>query len=400
MSKIIIPLQPLILTVSGEKPTIPSPETIMPDDVRFDITSDLMIGQMAYNVADDIWYYRSYTSISKLGDSNVTVNDVEVWRSDKIYLAGNVYISYSNDSSDDETFHTSLIYRCIETTIAGESPETAPSKWESQGDTVSLGAMQLTEDVTVIGIGTVGALSDNDVIPEGTTFTNFVKILLQQSYLPTEPTASLASSPSSTQEVGATVDFTLTPSFTQNDAGAINNVVFKRDTTTIQTQSDLTAYSDLSQVISAGTLPYSVEISYNDGVLYEGPGKTGQVLAGTIIANRNITGAYRNWYGPFGVSAPTTGSDARALSYSYSNTFTLNTGSISLYQVIAIPSTKSLVSVIDADALNANITSSYVLSGTITTVPDGGGNSVSYKVYIQELATPYSSSHAHNVTIG
>jgi uncharacterized protein (TIGR02145 family) len=137
MAKYTAPIQPLILTEAGAKPTIPNPATIMPTDSRFNKESDLMIGQLAYNVPDDIWYYRSYSAIKALTQSTVLeVEDVEVWRSDKIYQAGNTFVSYVNTESSDPQFQTPAIYRCITTTSAGESPESAQTKWELQGTTV------------------------------------------------------------------------------------------------------------------------------------------------------------------------------------------------------------------------------------------------------------------------
>jgi uncharacterized protein (TIGR02145 family) len=137
MAKYTAPIQPLILTEAGAKPTIPNPATIMPTDGRFNKESDIMIGQLAYNVPDDIWYYRSYSAIKALTQSTVLeVEDVEVWRSDKIYQAGNTFVSYVNTESINSQFQTPAIYRCITTTSAGESPESAQAKWELQGTTV------------------------------------------------------------------------------------------------------------------------------------------------------------------------------------------------------------------------------------------------------------------------
>jgi uncharacterized protein (TIGR02145 family) len=137
MAKYIAPIQPLILTERGQKPTVPNPSTIMPNDSRFNKESDLMIGQLAYNVADDIWYYRSYSAIKKLtGSTILEVEDVEVWRSDKVYQAGDIFVSYVNASSSNPQYQNAAIYRCIITTEAGESPESAPNKWELQGTTI------------------------------------------------------------------------------------------------------------------------------------------------------------------------------------------------------------------------------------------------------------------------
>jgi hypothetical protein len=53
----------LILEGSGIKPTIPNNKYAVFGDSDFDSTINLMIGQKAYNVTDDIWYYRSKTGI-------------------------------------------------------------------------------------------------------------------------------------------------------------------------------------------------------------------------------------------------------------------------------------------------------------------------------------------------
>jgi len=146
MSKLIAPVQPLILKTAGQLPTIPVPNTIMPDDPRFNIESDLMVGQFAYNVIDDIWYYRGYSSILPLNQSTkISADQVEVWQSNKLYSAGNVYVSYVNPSSPNEQFHIEAIYRCIIDALAGESPESHPNKWEYQGQYVDLSYIKFTD---------------------------------------------------------------------------------------------------------------------------------------------------------------------------------------------------------------------------------------------------------------
>jgi len=57
----------------------------------------------------------------------------------------------------------------------------------------------------------------------------------------------------------------------------------------------------------------------------------------------------------------------------------------------------SIVSVIDLDALNADITASYVNS--TFNVNDAGGSPVSYKNYNMTIAVPYPSNHRHQITI-
>lgn len=63
MNKHITAVQPLILSVAGQLPTIPTPSTLMPGDDGYLIDSNIMIGQMAFNVVDDIWYSRALSGI-------------------------------------------------------------------------------------------------------------------------------------------------------------------------------------------------------------------------------------------------------------------------------------------------------------------------------------------------
>ena len=64
MSNILlnVNLQHKVLTTAGALPTIPSPTNITPTDSRWK-TTDIMVGEWAYNSADNIWYYRQAGTI-------------------------------------------------------------------------------------------------------------------------------------------------------------------------------------------------------------------------------------------------------------------------------------------------------------------------------------------------
>lgn len=102
---------------------------------------------------------------------------------------------------------------------------------------------------------------------------------------------------------------------------------------------------------------------------------------------------YKQFFG--NVSAfPTNSAEARALSnnsYSYNNSFSIVISSTKFS--IAIPATKSLVSVITAN--NENITSSFVLSNM--NVNDAGGNAVAYKIYNFSSAVALDTNVTINV---
>jgi hypothetical protein len=83
-----------------------------------------------------------------------------------------------------------------------------------------------------------------------------------------------------------------------------------------------------------------------------------------------------------------------------SNPFNLNTGITHVNFVVALPDPLVITQVLDLDALNANITASYVFSNSITTVPNYIGESTNYNVYVMTNAIPYTSNHRHEVTRG
>jgi hypothetical protein len=145
-----------------------------------------------------------------------------------------------------------------------------------------------------------------------------------------------------------------------------------------------------SSIKTSSTIGYRVKV-IDDYQTYI----SSQVYSGTST----ITFYYALFYGP-SASAPTDSAGVRALPNkqftTFSNPFTLNTGTTYNNFTVAMPATLSLTSVIDLDALNIDITSSYNL--TTFNVDDGGGTAISYKVYTLTTGVAYSPSHRHQVT--
>lgn len=88
--------------------------------------------------------------------------------------------------------------------------------------------------------------------------------------------------------------------------------------------------------------------------------------------------------------------DNRVFADRTNNPLTLDTGTANKIFTVAMPSSLSLTSVIDLTALNADITSNYILS--TFNVNDAGNTSTSYHVYTLTNATPYNVAHQHQVT--
>jgi len=80
------------------------------------------------------------------------------------------------------------------------------------------------------------------------------------------------------------------------------------------------------------------------------------------------------------------------------NPFNLLTGIVYKDFTVALPSTLTRSSVVDLDALNADITTQYILNAGLTGIANYAGITSSYNVYTMSPAIPYSANHQHSIT--
>ena len=105
-------------------------------------------------------------------------------------------------------------------------------------------------------------------------------------------------------------------------------------------------------------------------------------------------------------SAPTTSNHVRSLpsralyisGSSPTNPFNLLTGIVYKDFTVALPSTLTRSSVVDLDALNADITTQYILNAGLTGIANYAGITSDYNVYTMTQGITYSTSHRHAVT--
>jgi hypothetical protein len=110
-----------------------------------------------------------------------------------------------------------------------------------------------------------------------------------------------------------------------------------------------------------------------------------------------ITSCYYEFYGPTAINSVNS-AQVRALPSNRpacaGTSFNLLTGTVEKIFEIAMPATKTLVSVFDA-------TAGFFITGTFTlttfNVNDAGGNPISYNVYRLNNAVPYATSHTFNI---
>lgn len=117
-------------------------------------------------------------------------------------------------------------------------------------------------------------------------------------------------------------------------------------------------------------------------------------------SNFVVTARFYRFFGPT-ASSPANSAAIRALSSSAfhtgTTTFTLNTGTTETKFVVALPPGVTISSVIDTSALDVDITSQFILTGTVN-VLDAGSTNRAYNIYEMNVGVAYGTSHAFLIT--
>ncbi len=223
--------------------------------------------------------------------------------------------------------------------------------------------------------------------------------LLSPAPVYTAPTASLTTFSPSVFEVGQTVSQTLTLDWTQNDAGRRGFWRLTKDgVTAVQGTALFPQTFNVSEPATLSTTTYQLSVNFGTGVVKNNvlgfPDTRGQITANAVTINRSYTGYYRRWIGSDS-TFPTSPASIRSLGLTTTldttNTLASQASPIyidSKFILIAIPNTKSLVSVITE--ANENLTSQFNLSSI--QIPDAGSTLRDYKLYYLETALPLNAN--------
>ncbi len=243
----------------------------------------------------------------------------------------------------------------------------------------------------------VGGLSSGSVLT-GRTYTSIFQEMLVVYLDPAFNGAPTVTVQNYTVEVGTTLSGSRTFSWsTSNSSNVSPNTIAIYDTT----DSSYLAQNLANDGSESATIK-TFQLNTN-GAIQEW--KTEGINTNSILfssANRKVTARYYRFYGASATS-PTNSAEVRALTNSTfqtsnSNTFILATGSNLTKFVVALPPSRTISSVTDLDALNADITSEYIFTGTINVLDDGGtGTSRTYNMYEMNIGSPYSVSHDHEI---
>lgn len=280
------------------------------------------------------------------------------------------------------------------------------------------------DDITVsLASGrTFGKYQNRQIIPAaGKTANEVILMAAIEDIYPTYATAGVgvAQSAPADGEVGESLANTITGSFFQGDAGAVAAMRLYRGnqaqigassasspiTRTVQMVRSLTptgiwAVADYAAGPIKTVSPGNTPDPRTPAVRNPNTPQAAEVgLSSSIIY---YTGYYKNFYGPAD-TVPATSADVRLLASSQLTNgpkqFVLNTGNTQKIFCIELAPGQTLLSVIDQDALNKDITAEYV-AGSAIQVADAGGNNSAYTPRVKVQAAPYDTNHRHLVTLG
>lgn len=279
----------------------------------------------------------------------------------------------------------------------------------------------LTEEFTVTA--GAGAFQNGETFPGGMTLSQAFIALLTDTFYPTfiNPSFSFTNN-AGVREVGESINLVLTGTFDRglikgaNVSGSWNPNANQNPRAGLPTQYviDGTTYTttNLTQVktvpnyvVPLSSTSFSGSVSYGTGVQpkdSEGTDYDTPLPAGTLSGSTSVVGYLRRFAGSTD-GQPVDGTEIRTKLLGTSvlntpNSFTFTTGTLNKVFVIAVPSNKTLVNVVNAGT-NENLTSGFILSSSITNIPDAAGVDRPYKVYIMENAVPFSNDYTINVTI-
>lgn len=242
---------------------------------------------------------------------------------------------------------------------------------------------------------TVGGLSSGTAIA-GKTYDEIFEAMLAEYVAPSISSFSMVGQ-SSPIEVGTVISGNKNFSFGFSQSGNVANNTIK-----------IIDVTNGNNVLASG-LPKSSPQSVNVGSVTKTTAtdnvwriEAESTKGATIARDMSIQWQYRYFFGGSATDI-TTSAQVRALATSGldsggTNNVNVTAGTAHTEFYFFVQNGRKIDAVMDTSALNADITSAYVLVGTIT-VNDNGGNPQTYKKYKLTLAAGYETPHVHRITI-
>lgn len=289
--------------------------------------------------------------------------------------------------------------------------------WIAKDGSTVMSTSRTQEAITVNGVTGLG-IADGATISAGTSLDEFVKMVVQKA-IPatyTKPTVSITNNggqASGNVEAGTTISPKLKATFTQNDAGDLESIVIKQNSTEVAngTETPLT-YTGEDIVIGDETITFSASATYADAPVKTnnlGQESTENWFAGDTVSSSNYTiiGKRNLFYGTGVGSVPEVTSDMvrslvnKKLSPTAGTSFNIAVSVGQQYIVIAYPaSLRDINNVTYVEANDSGMASNF--TKTMIDVADARGEAngvMSYKVYTYAMAVPAAAGMTFKVTI-
>lgn len=264
----------------------------------------------------------------------------------------------------------------------------------------------------------IGNWTDGKTVPEGMTFTEWLKQAAQKA-IPatyTKPTASIANNggqASGAVEAGTSITPKLRATFNKNDAGDLTALdILKGGSKVGGGVASPYDYTGEPIVVGDETITFVAKATYKEGAIKNNnlgePSPNGHIEAGSVnSSNYSITGQRNMFYGtgvgnlPELNSATIRGLANKKLNPTQGYSFNISIAQGQQYVIFAYPATlRDVNQVMYVETNDTGMASSF--AKTLVDIADarGGENGKkSYKVYSYRMSTPAAAGMTFKVTI-
>lgn len=287
---------------------------------------------------------------------------------------------------------------------------------DKDGNTV-IATSRTQEAINVNGVTGLG-IDNGATIAAGTSFDDFVKMIVQKAVAATYNRPSLAianngGTAAGNVEAGTTITPKLRATFTQNDAGDLETIVIKQGATEVATgtTSPLT-YTGEAVVIGDETISFSASATYGDAPVKNnnlGQESKENWFAGSTATSGSysISGKRNLFYGTGVGDVPEVTSDMvrglvnKKLSPAAGTSFNISVAVGQQYIAIAYPATiRDINNVTYVEANDSGMASNFTKTTIDVADARGGENGLmSYKAYTYAMAVPAAAGMTFKVTI-
>jgi hypothetical protein len=331
--------------------------------------------------------------------NGIYIVDSGAWLRIGVTYNNDVY-NYAGDFEGTRIFCRKNKKSYVQISTATEIP-TAGQNWSESGSGGSGGGDVFASDivVTLSGGKTFGKYSNGDTIPaNGKTAVQVISEAAIQYLDPTFSAFAITGQAVSIESGESIASGNKTFTWATTNASNISNnsIAIRNQTANTDLITALANDGTESGVNVPDAIPLNGD---NISQVFRIVGTKANGGVGSFTRDLTITSFYALFYGPVS-AAPANSAAVRAMTKrlrNAGNTWQLNTGTVEKIFAIWLPTGRTLVSVRDLDALNLDVTASYISSAL--SVDDAGATSRTGTLYVFTATVPYSTNHRHEITI-